>query len=68
MGMKSWQTKKYSEICNNVRSGSPRPASSPKFHGGNIPFMKVADITRNVGLYVNSKEYTIKEATEEVLE
>ena len=30
--------------------------------------MKVADITRNVGLYVNSKEYTIKEATEEVLE
>lgn len=62
VGMESWQTKKYSEICNIVRGGSPRPAGSPEFYGGNIPFMKVADITRNVGPYVNSTEYTIKEA------
>ena len=61
-GMESWQTKKYSEICNIVRGGSPRPAGSPEFYGGNIPFMKVADITRNTGPYVNSTEYTIKEA------
>lgn len=62
MGMESWQTKKYSEICNIVRGGSPRPAGSPEFYDGNIPFMKVADITRNTGPYVNSTEYTIKEA------
>ncbi len=62
VGMESWQTKKYSEICNIVRGGSPRPAGSPEFYGGNIPFMKVADITRNAGPYVNSTEYTIKEA------
>ena len=62
VGMESWQTKKYSEICNIVRGGSPRPAGSPEFYGGNIPFMKVADITRNTGPYVNSTEYTIKEA------
>ena len=62
MGMESWQTKKYSEICNIVRGGSPRPAGSPEFYDGNIPFMKVADITRNIGPYVNSTEYTIKEA------
>ena len=61
-GMESWQTKKYSEICNIVRGGSPRPAGSLEFYGGNIPFMKVADITRNTGPYVNSTEYTIKEA------
>lgn len=62
VGMESWQTKKYSEICNIVRGGSPRPAGSLEFYGGNIPFMKVADITRNTGPYVNSTEYTIKEA------
>ena len=62
VGMESWQTKKYSEICNIVRGGSPRPAGSPEFYGGNISFMKVADITRNTGPYVNSTEYTIKEA------
>lgn len=61
-GMESWQAKKYSEICNIVRGGSPRPAGSLEFYGGNIPFMKVADITRNTGPYVNSTEYTIKEA------
>lgn len=62
VGMESWETKKYLEICNIVRGGSPRPAGSPEFYDGNIPFMKVADITRNTGPYVNSTEYTIKEA------
>ena len=62
VGLESWETKKYSEICTIVRGGSPRPAGSPEFYGGNIPFMKVADITRNAGPYVNSTEYTIKEA------
>lgn len=60
--IESWRRKKYSEICDIVRGGSPRPAGSPEFYGGNIPFMKVADITRNIGPYVNSTEYTIKEA------
>lgn len=62
VGLDSWKRKKYSEFCNIVRGGSPRPAGSPEFYGGNIPFMKVADITRNTGPYVNSTEYTIKEA------
>lgn len=58
----SWERKRYSEFCNIVRGGSPRPAGSPEFYNGNIPFMKVADITKNSGPYVNSTEYTIKEA------
>ena len=62
VGLESWKRKKYSEICDIVRGGSPRPAGSPEFYGGSIPFMKVADITRNTGPYVNSTEYTIKEA------
>ena len=62
VGLDSWERKKYSEICNIVRGGSPRPAGDPKFYNGNIPFMKVADITRNPGPYVYSTEYTIKNA------
>lgn len=62
VGLESWKLKKYSELCNIVRGGSPRPAGSPEFYDGNIPFMKVADITRNIGPYINSTEYTIKEA------
>ena len=62
VGLDSWKLKKYSELCNIVRGGSPRPAGSPEFYDGNIPFMKVADITRNIGPYINSTEYTIKEA------
>ena len=57
-----WVHKKFSEICDIVRGGSPRPAGDPKYYDGNIPFMKVADITNNSGPYVTSATYSIKEA------
>lgn len=58
----SWQHKKFSELCNIVRGGSPRPAGNPEFYDGPIPFMKVADITQNNSPFVSTTEYTIKEA------
>lgn len=57
-----WVHKKFSEICDIVRGGSPRPAGDPKYYDGDIPFMKVADITNNSGPYVTSATYSIKEA------
>lgn len=51
-----------SELCEVVRGGSPRPAGDPKFYDGDIPFLKVADLTRNKGPYLNGFTYTIKEA------
>jgi type I restriction enzyme S subunit len=62
VGMESWEQKKFSELCEIVRGGSPRPAGSPEFYGGNIPFMKVADITQNNSPFVSMTEHTIKEA------
>ena len=47
--------------CALVRGGSPRPAGDPRYYDGNIPFMKVADITRNDSPYVSKVEYSIKE-------
>ena len=57
-----WVHKRFSEICKIVRGGSPRPAGDPKYYDGDIPFMKVADITNNSGPYVTSATYSIKEA------
>lgn len=57
-----WRWCKVGQLCDVVRGGSPRPAGDPKFYGGDIPFLKVADITRNNSPYLNSFTYTIKEA------
>ncbi len=57
-----WKWVKVGELCDVVRGGSPRPAGDPKYYGGEIPFLKVADLTRNDGVYLKKHEYTIKEA------
>lgn len=57
-----WEHHNFSDLCKIVRGGSPRPAGSPEFYGGDIPFMKVADITRITTPYVESTEYFIKPA------
>jgi type I restriction enzyme S subunit len=53
---------KVGDVCEVVRGGSPRPAGDPRYYDGDIPFLKVADLTRNGGIYLNSYQYSIKEA------
>lgn len=60
VGMDSWEHHQFSDLCAIVRGGSPRPAGDPRYYDGNIPFMKVADITRNDSPYVSKVEYSIK--------
>jgi len=59
---KGWKWVKIDEISNVVRGGSPRPAGDPKYYGGSIPFLKVADVTKDNSVYLNTFNYTIKEA------
>lgn len=57
-----WTWMKVHQLCEVVRGGSPRPAGDPKFYDGNIPFLKVADLTKDSLPYLTSYTYTIKEA------
>ena len=57
-----WEWTTIDELCDVVRGGSPRPAGDEKYYNGAIPFLKVADLTKDDGIYVYKAEYTIKEA------
>ena len=59
---KEFDLRKIDSLCEVVRGGSPRPAGSPIFYDGPIPFMKVKDISRNTGIYVDAAEHSIKVA------
>jgi len=59
---KGWEWKKISDISKVVRGGSPRPAGDPKYYDGDIPFLKVADLTKDNSIYLTTFKYTIKEA------
>lgn len=57
----TWIWCRLNDIASIVRGGSPRPAGDPQFYGGNIPFLKVADITRSKGMFIENFTSTIKE-------
>ena len=57
----TWIWCRLNDIASIVRGGSPRPAGDPKFYGGEIPFLKVADITQIKGIFVDGFTTTIKE-------
>jgi restriction endonuclease S subunit len=50
----SWEMKTLSEISVIVRGSSPRPQGDPKYFGGPVPRLMIADITRD-GMYVYPK-------------
>ena len=59
---RGWEWCRIASLADVVRGGSPRPAGSPIFYDGSIPFLKVADLTRESSIYVKSFSSTIKEA------
>ncbi len=59
---KNWVWCRLGEIAEIVRGGSPRPAGDPTFYGGDIPFLKVGDLTGYEDIYVRTYEHSIKEA------
>ncbi len=57
-----WAWCRLGKITNIVRGGSPRPAGDLRYYQGNIPFLKVANLTASTEIYLNKHTYTIKEA------
>ncbi|UJF20711.1 restriction endonuclease subunit S [Shewanella sp. OMA3-2] len=58
----SWEWIRLADTADLVRGGSPRPAGDPRFYGGDIPFLKVGDITRKSSKFVEGFNSTITEA------
>jgi type I restriction enzyme S subunit len=56
-----YPTKEIQEACDVVRGGSPRPAGNPLYYGGDIPFIKVGDITKDEGKFLYEAESTVNE-------
>lgn len=46
-----WPERPLGALCNLVRGSSPRPQGDPRFFGGPVPRLMIADITRD-GKYV----------------
>ncbi len=54
----NWEFIDLGELCDVVRGSSPRPQGDPKYYGGSIPRLMVADVTRD-GMYVYPKIDTL---------
>lgn len=57
-----WAYMTVGSLCRVVRGGSPRPAGDGRYYGGEIPFLKVADLTRQPSKFVYQSTFSIKEA------
>jgi type I restriction enzyme S subunit len=56
-----FHSKAIQEVCDVVRGGSPRPAGDPLYYGGDIPFIKVGDITKDEGKFLYEAESSVNE-------
>lgn len=54
-------SKEIGQLCEVVRGGSPRPAGSPLYYGGPIPFIKVGDITKDGDKYLYEASGSVNE-------
>jgi len=54
-----YQLIQVSRLATIVRGGSPRPAGDPRYYGGDIPFLKIADVTKDEKMYVYECKNTI---------
>lgn len=58
----SWQKVSLAQICTVIRGGSPRPMGDPRYFGGDIPFIKISDVTKSNGFHVYESETKVNEA------
>ncbi len=52
--MNNWPEIKLGDLGKIIRGSSPRPKGDPRYYGGDVPRLMVADVTRD-GMYVTPK-------------
>ena len=57
---KDWNTVRLEEICTKIKAGGTPSTSKKEFWNGNIPFVKIEDIT-SAGKYLNRTNTSISE-------
>ena len=50
----SWEIETLENLCKVVRGSSPRPKGDPRYYGGSVPRLMIADVTRD-GMYVTPR-------------
>lgn len=56
-----WNTVKLGEVCQIVRGSSPRPKGDPRYFGGDIPWIKISDVTKADGKMLTETTETVTE-------
>lgn len=57
-----WETASISRVTTVVRGASPRPAGDPRyFNGQDVPWITVAEVTKDDGKYITSTESYLTE-------
>jgi type I restriction enzyme, S subunit len=57
-----WPTRQLCDLARIVRGASPRPAGDPRYFGGEIPWLKISDLTSEPGPVVRRINETVTEA------
>ena len=58
---KGWSVKQIKDFCKVRRGASPRPVGDPKYFGGDIPWIKIADVSKSPSPYLFSTKETVTE-------
>lgn len=56
---KGWVLTSIGEITEVVRGASPRPKGDPRYFGGNIPWIKISDVSKEKGKFVSETKDTV---------
>src|SRR5712664_1819235 len=60
-----WKVKRLGELCHILRGASPRPKGDPRYFGGKIPWIKISDVTKDSGKYLDTTEEFLTEEGKE---
>ena len=56
-----WYQVKLGDVLQVIRGASPRPKGDPRYFGGDIPWIKISDITKEKGKYISTTKDHVTE-------